>query len=1068
MKRKLSRFLVMLFLCLFTFVLVACNSETLPTSQTTASTTTTTTSGTTSGTTTTTTATTTTTTTATTTATTTTTTAAPTTTTTTTTAAPTTTTTTTIPVESVVVVGSDSVEVDDTSAYTVIYSPSNAADPSDVIWSVVEGTGSATISSLGILTATAPGVVTVVASVKGVEGSIEVTITQSVDSSAISGPEVVDLGNDAEYTFTVTPSNATYEEVIWAVLSGTGAATITQAGVFTPSVAGTVTVRVSVDGAIATMAVTITTPVATVSVNGDAIVRMEDTPTFTTTIMPVDADYDAVVWSIVDGTGSATINSVGVLTPVTSGVVTVVATADGVNGEFEVELIISVASINLSGEPSILPGDNPIYTAVVLPVGAKYPTVTWTIINGSGNATISQGGVLSPVGSGSILVVATADGVSSQFEVMINPDDRLLGTPRPTHLLATPENTIEITSLWELQTDLEGLAVDFTRQVYDISFTADASRSSQGVEFKIPNSVDISRMQYFAIKVTGSTVTSGVNPTVSIQLRDFDSGLNLFNDQVTEIEVTSANQWIIFAISNRYRLQTGNKDLRILVDPHFTASGNEGTLTIQQVVFFGNANPATEPELLTPLKNAHWENTGVTAEPAVDVIDDVDVNVLRISATAAAVSGWKAIPAYVLEDISRATTISFKVKLLTPDLLANPRLLVTLGDTDLTNVTITRPAVGVDPVYQIVTVTIPANMRTEANMWAARYIQLKANTGGTAEAVEYFIYDFKLSGDVNPTPITVTRTALGGLNVPFALTPTYLEAGASVAVAATAEVEAHQLWTPSVGVSLSKFEVKYSKTTANFSARAGMNGVYVKIQGTPGLEINLQQGWGDSWADESQRRFVLDGTVQEIFILALTRSTITITSGTNPFALEFGATIPAGTEGAAIKIFTVAFTAILPVPEIVKDVDVTFGRFIEGGNTLVMVEDVEVDTMSVSYNVDNHAVATVAVNNAANHILGIATSTELRYMNTLTIQIKGAIGTKVTVKLAYGNAFNMDVNYVHTFTTDEVETIIIPIQDRDQLKVSKISMELFFDLDVVTAPVAFEVISAHFSGVIPG
>ncbi len=1048
MKRKIFCFLLVPLFCCFTFLFVACNGIT---TGTTAVTTAVTTTG------------------ATTNATTTvvTTTAAATTTVITTmptTVTTTEATTTTIPVDSVNVVGSDSVEVGDSAAYTALYMPENAASATDVIWSVVEDSGSATITSAGILTAVAPGTVTVVATVKGVDGSIEVTITQSVDSAAITGPEVVDLGSDGDYLFTVNPENATYEEVIWAVLAGTGSATITQEGVLTPVVAGTVTVRVSVDSVIATKAVTITTPVAEVSVNGDDIVRLEDTPTFTTTILPIDADYDAVVWSVVDGTGSATINSEGVLTPISAGFVTVVASADDIDGELEVELIVSVSSIVLSGEVSILPGDHPTYTAEVMPAGAKYGTVTWTVVDGTGSATITNGGVLSPISSGTVTVVATADGVSEEVIVTINPDDRLLGTPRPTHLLATPENTITIESLWELQTDLEGLSVEFAREVYDISFTADASRSSSGVQFSIPSSVDLSRMQYFAIKVTGATQTEGVNPTISVQLRDFDSGLNLFNDQVTEIEIISSNQWVVFGISNRYRLQTESRDLRILVDPHYTASGNEGFLTIQQVVFFGNANPVTEPVLLTPLKNAHWEVTGVTAEPAVDTIDDVQVDVLRISATADAVTNWKSIPAYVLEDISRATTISFKVKLLTPDLTVNPKLDVYLGDVSVGNVTITRPAVGVDPIYQTVTVTIPAAMRTEANMWAARYILLKPNAGGNL-AVEYYIYDFKLSGNVNPTPITVTRLPLGGANVLFTAAPSYIENGTQVLVAADGEVPAHRLWTPTVDATLSKLQYGYTKSSANLAVRSGMNGIYVKIQGTPGLEINLQQNWGDSWADESQRRFVLDGTVQEIFILATTRTLITSgTSGT--VSWQFNATIPTGTEGAAIKVFTVAFTAILPTPETIKEMDISFGRFIEGGNTLVMIEDVETDTMTVAY-ADNHAVATVQVNNAANHLVSIASSSEIRYMNTLTIQLKGAIGTKVTVKLAYGNAFNMDVDYVHTFTTDDVETIVIDIQDRDQLKVSKISLELLFDLDVVTAPVNFEVVEAHFSGIIP-
>ena len=141
-------------------------------------------------------------------------------------------------------------------------------------------------------------------------------------------------------------------------------------------------------------------------------------------------------------------------------------------------------------------------------------------------------------------------------------------------------------------------------------------------------------------------------------------------------------------------LQTSNRDLRILLDPHFTASGNEGVLTIQQVVFFGNADPVISPQLLSGLKNAHWEDTGVTAEPAVDVIDGQNVDVGKVSATAAAVSGWKAIPSYVLEDISRVTTVSFKVKLLTTGLPSDPKLGVYLGETDLGNKTIARPAEG--------------------------------------------------------------------------------------------------------------------------------------------------------------------------------------------------------------------------------------------------------------------------------------------------------------------------------------------------------------------------------------
>jgi hypothetical protein len=70
-----------------------------------------------------------------------------------------------------------------------------------------------------------------------------------------------------------------------------------------------------------------------------------------------------VEWSVADGTGSATINSAGVLTALTNGTVTVTATSkdwNGVSGTLEVTISgqdVSVAS-TLAGKVNIYP--NPV------------------------------------------------------------------------------------------------------------------------------------------------------------------------------------------------------------------------------------------------------------------------------------------------------------------------------------------------------------------------------------------------------------------------------------------------------------------------------------------------------------------------------------------------------------------------------------------------------------------------------------------------------------------------------------------------------------------------------------
>lgn len=964
-------------------------------------------------------------------------------------------------VDDIVVVGNETVEVGDESEYTAVVTP-DTIDVQDVEWSVENDTGSATITADGTLSALEPGTVTVKATIGGVEGTLEVTITLAVEGVQVTGDDVVFLGENPTYQFTLDPVNATFDEAEWTVLAGTGSATIDAEGVLTPVTAGTVTVRATIDGIIGTMTVTIMKPVTEVTLVGPLEVRLEDMPTYTIEVVPEDADYDDVLWSVTNGTGSATIDGEGVLTPVSAGMITVVVEVQDIIRELEVELIVSVETVEVTGDEVILPSDRPVYAANILPTDATHQEISWSVEDGTGSASISAEGELTPITSGTVLVIATVDGVEGELLVEIEEDDRLLGTPRPSHLLATPENTIYLDGAWHTQTGLEGLDVTFDRQVYDVSFTAEASRSSEGVIFNVPNDVDLSRMQYFAIKMTGMTETTGVNPTVSVHLRDLDSGLELYNDQHTEIELIDDNQWIVFSVSNRYRLQTENRDLVIVVDPHYTASGNAGVVTMQQVVFFGDADPVTEPALLTPLKSAHWEATPIfTSEPAVDEIDGIETDVMRISATAEAVAGWRALPAYVLEDISRKTTVEFSVKLLTEGLPSNPKLLVTLGDTDITNVTITRPAEGEDAVYQDVVVQIPDHMRTEANMWAARYIQLKANGGGN-EAVEYFIHDFRLTGDANPEPIIATRTNLGGDNVPLTGNINYVENGAAEHVPANGE-PAHVLFQPSDFSTLSKLEFGYSKTAGNADARSGMNGVYVKIQGDAGIDMNIQQGWGDGWADEAQRRFVLDGTVQEIYIVAANRSTIT--SGTGWFPFQFSASMPNDEmENIEIKIFEFAFTAILPEEEPIKDMDIHFGTFMEGGNTIVEGDPDPIDTLLVYHDEDGYAVATVVAEHENNHVVAIANSTDIRHMTTLTIQMKGEIGTEVTIRLAYGNMFNYDEDYVHTFTTNELETIEIEIIDRDALKADKISLSLFFGLNDVEEPADFVVYGAHFSG----
>jgi len=55
------------------------------------------------------------------------------------------------------------------------------------------------------------------------------------------------------------------------------------------------------------------------------------------------------------------------------------------------------------------------YTAVVLPVDATDPSVTWSVEDGTGQATIDSSGLLTAVAAGTVTVVATANDGSGVY-----------------------------------------------------------------------------------------------------------------------------------------------------------------------------------------------------------------------------------------------------------------------------------------------------------------------------------------------------------------------------------------------------------------------------------------------------------------------------------------------------------------------------------------------------------------------------------------------------------------------------------------------------------------------------
>jgi uncharacterized protein YjdB len=321
-----------------------------------------------------------------------------------------------------------------------------------VTWSVQNGTGQASISSTGLVTALENGTVTARATANdgsAVYGTLTITISNQsvlVTGITVSGAgnvtTIATNGGNLQLSAAITPANATNSSVTWSLQNGTGQATISSEGLVTASGNGTVIAKATAkdgSGVYGTLTITITNqniPVAGITVTGAgnsiSIESNGGTLQLTATISPANATNNTVTWSILSGTGQASISSSGLVTAISNGTVTARATAnDGSSVYGTLTITISnqsilVTGITVSGSggyTTISVNDGSLQlSAAISPSNATIQSVTWSIQNGTGEASISTTGLVTAVENGTVIAKATANdgtGVFATFTITI-------------------------------------------------------------------------------------------------------------------------------------------------------------------------------------------------------------------------------------------------------------------------------------------------------------------------------------------------------------------------------------------------------------------------------------------------------------------------------------------------------------------------------------------------------------------------------------------------------------------------------------------------------------------------
>lgn len=152
-------------------------------------------------------------------------------------------------------------------------------------------------------------------------------------------------------------------------------------------------------------------------------------------VLPSDATNKSVSWSVVNVTGQAAISASGLLTAQKDGTVKALATANdcsGIKGELTITIsnqLISIESITLSSPSgtniTTNNGTLQLFTAV-LPSDATNKTVSWSVVNLTGQASISSSGLLTAQKDGTVKAVGTAtDGTGVKGELQITISNQI-------------------------------------------------------------------------------------------------------------------------------------------------------------------------------------------------------------------------------------------------------------------------------------------------------------------------------------------------------------------------------------------------------------------------------------------------------------------------------------------------------------------------------------------------------------------------------------------------------------------------------------------------------------------
>ncbi len=328
-----------------------------------------------------------------------------------------------VPVESIAI-DKETLELveGDSATLTATVSPDNASDKT-YAWTS-SNPDVATVAEDGTVTAIAPGNTTITATSNdgGKTASCEVSVAKRiihVESVTLSGETSVTAGDTVTFTYTITPSDATVQDVKWSSsdesvikVDADGTAVVLKNGV------ATITVT-TVDGEKTASAKILASPLLVSSLSLDVTsltLAAGEEGKLVATVAPENATNKELSWKSLT-TSVATVDAEGNVKAVKTGTAKIrVSTTDGSKLNAECEVTVTKAKVAVTGVSLdntlllISVGESRKLSATVKPSGATNKEVSWTSNNESVATVDSNGNVKGLKEGSATITVTTKDG----------------------------------------------------------------------------------------------------------------------------------------------------------------------------------------------------------------------------------------------------------------------------------------------------------------------------------------------------------------------------------------------------------------------------------------------------------------------------------------------------------------------------------------------------------------------------------------------------------------------------------------------------------------------------------